>query len=180
MGVGALYCAAGATTPEPLIFGGGQQGAVRPGTEPVALIAGFGAAAKVAMAAINQNASHGRKLIDALLDRLAKRQIRFERITGDRPVVPASAAIMIQGIDGDDLCAMVAHNVSLSTGSACTAGQVRTSHVLETMGFSDKEARSVVRIYCHRYLSDNDIEAAATHIIAAVERSRVATGEVRQ
>ena len=180
MGVGALYCAAGTPTPEPLIFGGGQQGAVRPGTEPVALIAGFGAAAKVAMATIDQNARHGRHLIDALLDGLAKQQIRFKRITGDRPVAPASAAIMIQGVDGDDLCAMVARNVSLSTGSACTAGQIRTSHVLETMGFSDEEARSVVRIYCHRYLSDSDIEEATAHIIAAVDRSRVATGEVRQ
>ncbi|WP_323493999.1 cysteine desulfurase family protein [Sphingomonas sp. 10B4] len=180
MGVGALYCAAGAPTPEPLIYGGGQQNAVRPGTEPVALIAGFGAAAKMAMVALCEDASRGRTLIGALLDRLAQQQIRFERITGDRPVVPASAAIRLEDVNGDDLCAMVARNVSLSTGSACTAGQVRVSHVLERMGLSDVDARSVVRIYCHRYLTERDIDAAAAHIIAAIVRSRVATGEVRQ
>src|SRR3546814_18271267 len=63
MGVGALYCAAGAPTPGPLIYGGGQQNAVRPGTEPVALIAGFGAAAKAAMAALGEDASRGGSLI---------------------------------------------------------------------------------------------------------------------
>lgn len=180
MGVGALYCAASAPAPKPLIYGGGQQNAVRPGTEPVALIAGFGAAAKVAMTSLSVDASRGRAFIGALLDRLAQHQIRFERITGNRPVVPASAAISIQGISGDDLCAMVARHVSLSTGSACSSGQLKTSHVLEKMELSDDDARSVIRIYCHRYLTENDVEAAATHIIAAVARSRVATGEVRQ
>lgn len=180
MGVGALYCAAGVPTPGPLIYGGGQQNAVRPGTEPVALTAGFGAAAKVAMSALGEDASRGRSLIGMLLDRLAQQQILFERITGDRPVLPASAAIRLQDMSGDDLCAMVARNVSLSTGSACTAGQLKVSHVLERMGLSDTDARSVIRIYCHRYLTESDIETAAAHIIAAISRSRVVTGEVRQ
>lgn len=180
MGVGALYCAAGAPTPAPLIYGGGQQNAVRPGTEPVALIAGFGAAAKAAMAALSEDAIRGALLIGVLLDRLAQQQIQFERVTGDRPVVPASAAIRLHDMGGDDLCAMVARNVSLSTGSACNAGQIKSSHVLEKMGFSDKVARSVIRIYCHRYLTKHEIEAAAAHIIDVIARFRVVTGEVRQ
>lgn len=180
MGVGALYCAAGVPAPEPLMYGGGQQGAVRPGTEPVALIAGFGAAAKVAMSALEQSANHGDCLINTLLDRLAKKQIPFERITGGHSILPACATIRLSAIDGEDLCALVAPYVSLSTGSACNAGQVRMSHVLEVMGFSEIYARSVIRIYCHRYLSYSDIEIAAAHIVRAVDRSQLATGEVLQ
>lgn len=180
MGVGALFCAAGAPTPAALVHGGGQQGAVRPGTEPVALLAGFGAAAKVAAKTITEDGRHGSQMVDNLLDRLAKQQIRFVRITGDRPVVPASAAIMFPGVDSDNLCAKLARTVSISTGSACTSGQLRTSHVLENMSFSEEEARTVVRIYCHRYLSDDELGDAAGHIITAMKRSRVATGEVRQ
>lgn len=59
MGIGALYIAAGTVAPEPLLMGGGQQGGLRPGTEPVALIAGFGAAADVARDRLAQDAEHG-------------------------------------------------------------------------------------------------------------------------
>jgi len=47
MSIAALYVSAAAPRPIPLVFGGGQLGGMRPGTEPVALIAGFGAAEKV-------------------------------------------------------------------------------------------------------------------------------------
>jgi cysteine desulfurase len=180
MGIGALFCAAGAPTPAALVYGGGQQGAVRPGTEPVALIAGFGAAAQVAARQLATDERHGSGMIDDLLDRLANQQIRFVRVTGGGPVLPASATILLAGGDGDDLCTKLARSVSLSTGSACTSGQLRISHVLENMKFSEEEARSVIRIYCHRYLSAADIDDAAGHIIAALEPSRVATGDVRQ
>src|SRR3546814_3417162 len=94
------------------------------------------------MAALGEDASRGGSLIGVLLDRLAQQQILFERITGDRPVLPASAAIRLQDMSGDDQCAMVARNVSLSTGSACTSGQVKVSHVLEKMGLRSEEHTS--------------------------------------
>lgn len=181
MGVGALYVAAGMPAPVPLMRGGGQQSGIRPGTEPVPLIAGFGAAARAAIDHLARSQTLGpAALIGRLLDGLASRQLRFTRITGDHAVVPGSAAITIDGVDGDSLCAQLAREVSLSTGSACTSGQIRISHVLEAMGFSEINARSVVRIFCDRTLTDTEIDCAADAIVASIRRSRLATGEVRQ
>lgn len=180
MGIGALYVAAHAPKPMPLIYGGGQQDAMRPGTEPVALIAGFAAAAKVANASLTADRDHGNALIEALLDGLRYHQIGLRRITSDAPVVPGSAALQLVGVDTDQLCVTVAREVSLSTGSACTSGQIKRSHVLESIGISERNAREVLRVFCHRYLDAQQIAAAVDRIVAAAHRSRVATGDVHQ
>lgn len=180
MGIGALYVAAHAPKPMPLVHGGGQQDAMRPGTEPVALIAGFAAAARTAKVSLVSDRDHGEALVAALLDGMAQRQLRFHRITGDAPVVPGSAALQIAGVDADRLCACVAREVSLSTGSACTSGQIKRSHVLEAIGYSEINAHEVIRIFCHRYQNVGDIAVAVDHIVAAADRSRLAAGEVHQ
>lgn len=181
MGVGALYVAAGMPPPFPLMRGGGQQSGVRPGTEPVPLIAGFGAACTVAAKALaRSNSAEANSKIDRLLNALRRQDVRYSRITGDNLVVPGSAAISINGVDADSLCALVAPDVSLSTGSACNSGQLKMSHVLEAMGFSERSARSVVRIMCDRTSTEADIDRAAEAIARSTRRSRLATGEVRQ
>lgn len=180
MGIGALYVAAHAPKPMPLIHGGGQQDAMRPGTEPVALIAGFGAAARTAKVSLASDRDHGEALVAALLDGMAQRQLRPRRITGDAPVVPGSAALQLAGVDAAGLCAGVARDVSLSTGSACTSGQIKRSHVLEAVGFSENDASEVIRIFCHRYQDSDQISAAVDLIVAAADRSPLAAGEVRQ
>jgi cysteine desulfurase len=180
MGIGALYVEASAPKPLPLVFGGGQQGGLRPGTEPVALIAAFGAAAKVASRELESDAARGRAFAALLLAELAARQVRFSLVTGDRETVPGGLSIRIGGTDADHVCAMLADKVQLSTGSACTSGQLRTNHVLEAMGFSAHEAAGVLRAFCHRYLDAEDIRSAATHIAAAIRQSAVATGGALQ
>jgi cysteine desulfurase len=181
MGVGALYVAAGMPSPIPLMRGGGQQSGIRPGTEPVPLIAGFGAAAVAAAQALAQSRTAKTiPKIDRLLDALSKQQVRYWRITGDHAVVPGSATISMDGVDADSLCAHLANEVSLSTGSACNSGQLRMSHVLEAMGFTESTARSVIRILCDRTSTDADIDRAAAAIVLSIRRSHLATGEVRQ
>jgi cysteine desulfurase len=180
MGVGALYIAAGAPKPRPLQYGGGQQSGIRPGTEPVALIAGFGEAARIAEARLESDRRHGEHLANLLLSELGERQLRFSRVTGEWPVVPGSVAVSIEGVDADALCVMLARTVHLSTGSACTSGQLLTSHVLDAMGFSEEEARTVVRAFCSRYVDDIAISIAAERIASAAARSRLVTGEVVQ
>lgn len=181
MGIGALYMAAGTPKLMPLLHGGGQQSGVRPGTEPVPLIAGFGAAAQAAVEHFERNSSElAAQKVCRLLDSLASEQVRFRQITGDHEVVPGSAAIAFEGIDGDSLCALVAREVSLSTGSACNSGQLKVSHVLEAMGLSETVARSVIRIFCDRTLTDSNVDRAAEAIVRSIRRSHLATGEVRQ
>ncbi|MBO9101778.1 MULTISPECIES: cysteine desulfurase family protein [Rhizobium] len=180
MGIGALYVSAGAPKPSPLVLGGGQQGGMRPGTEPVALIAGFGAAAKVAKDRLAHDGAHCKSLIDLLVQSLQLRQLRFRQVTGDASTVPGSASLQLLGVDADELCARIAPQVSLSTGSACTSGQIKSSHVLESIGLSDLEARGVIRILCNRYQDREEILAAAAYIAEAYALSHLATGEVPQ
>ncbi len=180
MGIGALYVAASALKPLPLTFGGGQQSGLRSGTEPVALIAGFGAAARVAKIRLSSDQEHCSALIERLLETLEQRQLRFQKVSGDAPTVPGAASIQLFGVDADELCARIARHVSLSTGSACTSGQIRASHVLESIGLSETNARSVVRIFCNRYQNSEEVLTAANYIVEAAALSRLETGEVHQ
>ncbi|AZO18892.1 cysteine desulfurase [Mesorhizobium sp. M2A.F.Ca.ET.043.05.1.1] len=172
MGVGALYVAASAPKPLPLTLGGGQQSGLRPGTEPVALIAGFGAVARVGKHRLASDQEHCFGLIEQLLEALEHRQLRFRRVSGDAPTVPGTASIQLFGVDADELCGRIARHVSLSTGSACTSGQIKTSHVLESIGLSEIDARGVIRIFCNRYQNSEEILEAAGHIVDAAALSR--------
>lgn len=180
MGIGALYVAASALKPLPLTLGGGQQSGLRPGTEPVALIAAFGAAARVAKHRLSSDQEHCSGLIEQLLETLEQRQLRFRRVSGDAPTVPGTASIQLFGVDADELCARIARHVSLSTGSACTSGQIKTSHVLESIGLSELDARGVIRIFCNRYQDSEEILTAANYIVEAAALSRLETGELHQ
>ncbi|KQV54663.1 cysteine desulfurase family protein [Caulobacter sp. Root342] len=180
MGVGALFVAATALPPQPMMFGGGQQKGMRSGTEPTPLLAGFGAAARVAGERLEVDAHHGQALAARLVSALAARQVRFSLITMDAPVLPGGISLSIEGAIGEDVVDRVADRVSLSTGSACTAGQVIPSHVLSAMNIDPKIMRSVVRIFCGRYLTASDIDLAATSIADVVARARLAPGGVHQ
>ena len=114
----------------------------------------------------------------AFLQELANGGPALELAIGTgRIALPLTAlGIRVDGIDADHLCAVLADKVHLSTGSACTSGQLRTSHVLEAMGFSTEEAAQVVRAFCHRYLDADDVRSAAAEVAAAIRQSTVATG----
>lgn len=180
MGVGALYRASTAPAPRPLLFGGRQERGLRPGTEPVALIAGFGAAATAASSALDDGGRAADLLLSIFLNRLEERQLRHWRVTNGQPTVPGGIAIRIPDVDGDMLCAALGKTVAISTGSACNSGQLTTSHVLAAMGFTADAAKQVVRLFFHRYLDEERVILAADNFVAAAERCRLATGGLRQ
>lgn len=165
-GTGALYVAAGTPPLTPQVYGGGQQNGRRPGTEAAPLLAGFGAAAREAVARLagsNARADHGVILLKELL----ARQVRVTQITGTHPVLPGSVCLQLHGVDADSLCLTVGKELCISTGSACNSGQLRSSHVLENMGLSHREGAEVVRIFCPHTTADEDIFRAADIIAAA-------------
>ena len=161
VGVGALYVAAGAPVPDALQAGGGQQAGRRPGTEPVALIAGFGAAAAVASRRLASDAAAADRRTGLFLDELSRRQVRWWRTTGGAPTVPGGMSLSIEGCDGDEIATRLQNSVYVSTGSACSSGQISTSHVLAAMGMDRESAASVVRVMLGRYLTDEEVVRAA-------------------
>ncbi|MES3081182.1 cysteine desulfurase family protein [Sphingomonas faeni] len=168
VGIGALYVAAGAPAPEPLQLGGGQQAGRRPGTEPVALIAGFGAAALVAKQRLDEDAAAAGRRTKLFLDEITRRQVRWRRTSGDTATVPGALSLRIDGCDGEDIATRLQNSVFISTGSACSSGQMTTSHVLSAMGLDHEQSSSVVRMMLGRYLTDDDVFRAAELFSAAV------------
>lgn len=179
-GVGGLYVSATAPTPRPLHFGGEQQSGIRPGTEPVPLIIGFAAAAELARDRLDADAGHGRLLARRLLAKLEEHQVGCRQITDDAPVLPGSLSLIAPGVEADDLVALLRTTICLSTGSACTEGQVLPSHVLMAMGMNNVEASSVFRLYCSRYNTEDEIDLAATFIADACLRVRHRSGRSHQ
>ena len=159
MGVGALYVASGAPKPLPLSFGGNQEAAMRPGTEPIFLLAGFGAAARLAESRMGEDMAHCRALAEAFCNGLANEGLSFAVTTGNAPVLPGAVSIAVQGVSADGLVSSLAPFASVSTGSACTSGQVMPSYVLTAMGISSIIARSVIRMYFGRYNTEADVDA---------------------
>jgi cysteine desulfurase len=180
MGVGALFVSASAPRPDPLLRGGGQEQGLRSGTEPVPLLAGFGAAAKLARNRLEDDGQHGRRLARRLRTNLAERQVRLEITTREASVLPGTLSVAMRDVDAEELVLRLSNEVCLSTGSACTHGQISSSHVLKAMGLSESDSRHVLRIYCGRYNTESEIDQAAAQIAMAVTRSALVPGELRQ
>jgi cysteine desulfurase len=159
-GVGALVLAEGVSAPEPLLRGGGQELSRRAGTENVAAIAGFGAAARAAMAdlqALSRDLTALRKRLEDGL-RQTRGVILFSEAAQRLPnttlfTVPGLRAET--AVIGFDLA-----GVAVSSGSACSSGKVQPSHVLEAMGFGPDIAQGAVRLSLGWSTRDADVDFA--------------------
>lgn len=171
VGVGALYVAAGAPTPAPLQVGGGQQAGRRAGTEAVALMAGFGAAAALANASGTGDQRAQSASLDSFLKALTHEGVVWEKISADARTIPGGCAIVLDSIDADEVCQRLQSRVFISTCSACSSGQIGLSHVLRAMGVSDERGRSVIRVMTSRYVSKEQATAAGTLLAEAVRAS---------
>jgi len=157
-GVGAIVLSPTAPL-KPLIVGGGQELGRRSGTENVAGIVGFGEAAMEAMAAIPDMAR-----LALLRDRL-EGQMRAHAPTA---VIIGAAAerlantscIAIPGLKGET---QVMHfdlaGICISSGSACSSGKVKVSHVLSAMGYSEHIAASSIRVSFGYQTEKSDVDA---------------------
>ena len=155
---GALILAERLLGLEPLLRGGGQERGHRAGTEDVAGIAGFGAAASAAMSALPRDAIRLKGLRNHLENGL--RQTPDVIVFSDDvtrlpnttlftvPYLRAETAVI-----GFDLA-----GIAVSSGSACSSGKVQPSHVLEAMGFGPKIAQGAVRLSLGWSTSDADID----------------------
>jgi cysteine desulfurase len=171
MGIGALFISSAAQLrPLPVLFGGGQEGGIRPGTVPTPLVVGFGAAAKVSRKQLAADAAHADALSALFLEELRSRQVQFlENVPGPQRV-PGSLSLRFPGNDAMSIIARAGDRIAISEGSACTSGQITASHVLLAMGFTHPEAAETVRLYFSRYNTDTDATDAAAVLSQIVGR----------
>ncbi len=156
-GVGAIVTAPTAPL-KALVAGGGQELGRRSGTENVAGIAGFGEAAIEALAELGDM---GR--IAALRDRF---EAAVRAISNDAVVVSAGAertantsCVAMPGVKGEtQVMHFDLNSICLSSGSACSSGKVKVSHVLAAMGYPDDIANASVRVSLGRLSKQDDID----------------------
>jgi cysteine desulfurase len=144
----------------PLVHGGGQEHGLRPGTEPVALAVGLGAACALAAEDLVAEAARQRQLREQLWQAL-RAAIPGIRRTGDpATTLPGTLHVRFPGQRGADAITR-ARIVAASTGSACHTAGVSRNAILAAMGISDEDARGAVRLSLGRASTRRDIERAA-------------------
>ena len=131
----------------PLLRGGSQEGRRRAGTQALPLIAGFGAAAEAAAAELETEARRLQALRDQMEQRLVQRFASARLHGARRPRLPGTSNFSLAEARGEDLVlALDLEGVAVSAGSACDAGTMQASHVLEAMGVPSAQADSAVRV----------------------------------
>ena len=158
MGVGALYLRNG-TTLAPRSFGGGQECGLRPGTVPVWLTVGLGAAAKIAREAMPTEAPATEALRDRLLAGLRARIPALTVNGALDPRLPGNLNLRCPGIHGEDWL-IAARNIAASTGSACGSGRQEPSHVLQALGLGPEAVNASVRFGLGRFTTEEEIDWA--------------------
>lgn len=161
-GVGALWVREGFAC-APLLRGGSQERRVRPGTENVPAIVGFGRAAELARAFAHDEAARAR--LASLRDRFERGIL--ERVPGSivhgaaTTRVPNTTNVRFADLDAEALLALFSEaGLFASAGSACHAQARKPSHVLLAMGASEVDAAASVRFSLSRHTTAEDVDAA--------------------
>jgi cysteine desulfurase len=157
-GAGAVVLAEDVQGLEPLLRGGGQELGRRAGTENVAGISAFGAAAKAAMAALDGDAGRLRALQNHLEDGL-RQTSGMMVFSGDVPRLPNTTLFSVPGLKAETaVIGFDLAGIAVSSGSACSSGKVQPSHVLAAMGFGRELAQGAVRLSLGWSTSETDVD----------------------
>jgi cysteine desulfurase len=182
VGVGALLLRRELAV-EPILHGGGQERGVRSGTLDVAGIVGL---ATAVTAAVRRRSDEATRLA-ALRDRLVREICAIvpdavlsgdpgcSGVDGGPSRLPGNAHLRFPGCEGDSLLMLLdSEGIECSTGSACTAGVARPSHVLLAMGLNETDARGALRFSLGHTSTEADVDAVVAVIGPVVARARQA------
>jgi cysteine desulfurase len=178
IGAGVLLLARDADV-TPVLHGGGQERDVRSGTLDTPALAAFAVAVEAAVKDQPARAERLASLRDDLVRRVAA-NVPDAELNGDPSLdpgrrLPGNAHFSFAGCEGDALLLLLdARGIECSTGSACSAGVARPSHVLLAMGHDEPRARSSLRFSFGHTSTQADVDAVVDALPAVVERARAA------
>lgn len=160
-GIGGLYVRKN-TPLMPIIFGGGQEFGLRSGTENVASIVGLAKAIELVLKNKEERFKRVLNLRDKLLDYIMKNNGKISVNGSLKNRLPNNLNIRFPGISNETLLvALDQAGLSVSAGSACSARALGASHVLTSIGLSEKQAKESVRITLGRDNSEKEIKKSA-------------------
>jgi cysteine desulfurase len=176
LGIGALIVRSGATV-APLLFGGFQQDALRPGTESPALVVGMHTALDIWQRERALRTARLAALRDELQQRLTAAHPEFVVHGADVPRLPQTLNIAMVGTDRQALfLALDQAGVACSTGSACASGSSEPSPTLRAMGCSEAQLASSLRFSVGLTTDRAEIAVAAERILGVFNGLRRTSG----
>jgi len=177
LGVAALILKRGLDI-EPILHGGGQERDIRSGTFNAPSILAFAAAATESASQFKDRSVVVRKLKQSLIE-VVEKNVSDAWVNGDQAnSLPGIVSITFPRSDSEGLLLLLdSEGIACSTGSACSAGVQRPSHVLLAMGLSEDETTSTLRFSLSHSNTIAEIEKLGAVIASVVERSRAASGK---
>ena len=127
-------------------FGGQQEHGLRPGTTPVALVAGMGKACELAQAEYKEEVKENKAIRDEMLELLTKEGVRYELNGNPQYCIDSTLNICFDGVSSEALMLSTKQYCAISNGSACTSKSYDPSYVLTAMGIPVDKIESSVRI----------------------------------
>ena len=128
------------------MFGGKQENGIRPGTIPVALIAGFGEACKIAEKNYIKAYSECLKIKHDILEAIDISGVEYSTNGDQSYCMPNTINISFNGVNSEALMLASKQYCGISNGSACNSNNYKPSYVLTAMGIDNEIIRSSVRI----------------------------------
>ena len=160
-GIGALCAVGRAKPPRPMLYGGGQEAGLRPGTEPTAQIAGFAKAVELRQEHQEETVSHMSACRDYARERL--RAVEGLVFVGEADA-PHILSVSLPGYPSQNIVSDLGEKgICISAGSACHRG--KASHVLTAMGLDKKTAAGTVRVSFGPETTREDIDALADALL---------------
>jgi cysteine desulfurase len=172
LGIGALLLRHGVAL-QPQLFGGFQQGGLRPGTENVALAAGFQSALQLAVQELGERAARMRTIRDELERTIIAELDGVVIIGEDEYRLPNTSCVSFPGLDRQALVmALDLAGVACSTGSACASGSSEPSPTLVAMGLPKAVIDGAIRLSVGAFTTADEVAEAASRIIKTVKHLR--------
>lgn len=171
-GIGFLYIRKGVKI-RSFLHGGAQERKRRAGTENVPGIVGFGKAASIAAATMEERTGKERELRDYLIRRILK-EVPYTRLNGHpERRLPNNANFCFQFVEGESLLIMLdMEGICGSSGSACTSGSLDPSHVLLAIGLPHEIAHGSLRLTLSEETTKEEIDLTVDAVKRIVERLR--------
>lgn len=176
-GVGCLYVRKN-TPIRRIQDGGGHELGLRAGTLNVPGIAGLGAALDLAEKERKRNYKIVKKMRDYLFSRILK-EIKGVKLNGSKiKRIPNNLNLTVKNVEGEGiLLGLDMKGVAVSTGSACSAGDLRPSHVLTAIGISDEESHGSLRVTLGKYTTKQEVDYFLISLKEVTARLRKIAGK---
>lgn len=152
-----------------IMYGGQQEHGIRPGTIPVALIAGCGKACELAEQNFSENEKKVKQIKETVLEEIDKSGIDY-KINGDPTLcIDSTLNVCFPGVSSEALMLSTKQYCGVSNGSACTSKSYSPSYVLVAMGIPEEQIESSIRI---SWGPDSSIEEIRDNIQSLLQMAK--------